>query len=363
MEACLRIMHLIRKAASLLLCAGLPLTVSSAEVQAEGPISQSFELRYFSGNPQANGETDFKGPTAVFTTQDRVEYLKQYSRYARGFFKDPRWDTRIATDAEADAVLAKIKPQPLPSVRRRIPLEHWKCMGSRPGQREQDELRIAGWRQVPGVAVVNGELRFTRKDAEFTKPLPPQHWRMALQWKAKPTDAARRVRFSLLGAAEVGFVGDGRFYWTSAAGEVAGGRYQPGAWTEFKVELDFESGRYNFYAGSELLADFVPLPSTGPFTGLKVEGVEGLRQLGGEVRDVRLDPVQQLVALRAKPLEAVEQPRRPRALDQEAQAPRLGPLRRMARRALNAPAGSPHYPRYRRAGASPRASSPSPRPA
>ena len=27
-------------------------------------ISRSFELRYFSSAPEANGETDFKGPTA-----------------------------------------------------------------------------------------------------------------------------------------------------------------------------------------------------------------------------------------------------------------------------------------------------------
>lgn len=269
-------MRFIRKAAPLMVCAGLPLIVGAAEARKEGPISRSFEMRYFSSNPQANGETDFKGPTAVFSTADRVEYLRQYSRYARGFFKDPRWDTRVATDADADAVLAKIKPQPLPSVRRRIRLEQWKYMGSRPGQSQDDERRIASWRGAPGVAVANGELRFTRKAAGFTKAMPQQHWRMALEWRAKPPDTARRVRFSLLGAAEVGFGEDGRFYWTTAGGEATGGTYQPGSWTEFKVELDFESGRYNFYAGSELLADFVPLPSKGPFTGLKVEGVEGL---------------------------------------------------------------------------------------
>jgi len=31
--------------------------------------SKSFELRYFSNDSKANGETDFKGETATFTTE------------------------------------------------------------------------------------------------------------------------------------------------------------------------------------------------------------------------------------------------------------------------------------------------------
>ena len=261
---------MLRNAAFLLL-------VSAAAAFAEGPVSSSFELRYFSSSPKANGETDFKGPTAVFSTEERVEYLRQYSRYARRFFRDPRWDTVVVPDAEADRALAGIKPLPLPTVRRRIPLERWKFVGSRPGQREEEQQHLAEWRARPGMAVDDGHLRFLRQGAGFHKALPEQRWRMALQWRAMAPDVAHRVRFQLLGATEVGFGADGRFYWTTGGGESTGGAYRAREWNEFQMEVDFESGRFNFYANGRLLGDFVALPAKGPFTGVAVTGSKGLR--------------------------------------------------------------------------------------
>ena len=46
---------------------------------------RSFELRYFSNDPKADGETDFKGPTSVFDTEKRVEFLKTYAAFASDF--------------------------------------------------------------------------------------------------------------------------------------------------------------------------------------------------------------------------------------------------------------------------------------
>ncbi|HEV7347371.1 hypothetical protein [Telluribacter sp.] len=51
--------------------------------------SQSFELRYFSPDKAANGEIDFKGITAVFSTEQRVAFLTQYADLARQQFDDP----------------------------------------------------------------------------------------------------------------------------------------------------------------------------------------------------------------------------------------------------------------------------------
>ncbi|MDF2668541.1 MAG: hypothetical protein K0R67_847, partial [Paenibacillus sp.] len=97
--------------------------------QSDKAVSRSFELRYFSDDPAANGETDFKGPTAVFDTEARIEYLRHYARSAREFFDNPGWDRQVVTDAEVEAAHRVIKAQPLPSVRRRIQLEDWKWAG------------------------------------------------------------------------------------------------------------------------------------------------------------------------------------------------------------------------------------------
>ena len=52
--------------------------------------SKSFELRYYQNNPAANGETDFHGETAVFNTEQRIEFLSRYAEYAKDFFDDPQ---------------------------------------------------------------------------------------------------------------------------------------------------------------------------------------------------------------------------------------------------------------------------------
>src|SRR5690625_6655061 len=57
-------------------------------------ISSGFEVRYFSSDPKANGETDFKGETSVFSTEDRMEFLKYYGKSAAAYFQDENLDTR-----------------------------------------------------------------------------------------------------------------------------------------------------------------------------------------------------------------------------------------------------------------------------
>ncbi|MCP5117598.1 MAG: hypothetical protein GY953_42790, partial [bacterium] len=245
----------------------LVLFLTSAALSAQ-ELSRSFELRYFTSDPAANGETDFKGPTAIFDTDQRVEYLRQYARHARSFHQDPRWDTLVVTEAEARQALARIKPQPLPAVRRRIPLEKWKWHGSRNGQRAEEKHELAGWKKMPGVEVADGRLIVIEDNTQITKPLPAQSWRLLFQWRAKAPVTNQRITFSLSNAVQVGFGGDGRLF--------PAGSYQPGAWVEFNVEIDFESGCYNFYADGKLEADFAPLLASGPVTEWKVSGAKGL---------------------------------------------------------------------------------------
>lgn len=241
-------------------------------------VSKSFELRYFSNAPKADGETDFKGPTEVFDTEQRVEYLHQYAGYAGHFFNDPLWDTRVVTDEEVRAAVAELKPQPLPAVRRRIPLTDWKYLGSRPGQREAEARELKTWQRFDGVAVRDGELVFTEGQSAFSKTLQEQKWRMFLSWRAKAPTTRQRVSFALSKAAVVGFDENGRFFYKTEGRDVAAGRYKAGTWYRFKVEVDLdkESMRYNFYVDGDLRADFVPLAKPGDSVdSLTVEGADG----------------------------------------------------------------------------------------
>jgi hypothetical protein len=38
-------------------------------------LSKSFEFRYFTSDPEANGVTDLKGETEVFDTEERILFL------------------------------------------------------------------------------------------------------------------------------------------------------------------------------------------------------------------------------------------------------------------------------------------------
>ena len=110
------------------------LFISTTYSQNDPVISRSFEMRYFSDDPRADGETDFKGETEIFTTDQRIEFLDHYAGYATRFFNDPNLDKLVVSKEEIKEAVQKLKPQPLPEIRSRIPLTDWKYLGSRPGQ-------------------------------------------------------------------------------------------------------------------------------------------------------------------------------------------------------------------------------------
>lgn len=76
----------------------ISLVLLSQKIAAQ-EVSKSFELRYFTKDAKANGETDFKGETEYFDTEQRVEYLNKYAEVAKQFFDDPNLDTKVVGEA------------------------------------------------------------------------------------------------------------------------------------------------------------------------------------------------------------------------------------------------------------------------
>ena len=99
-------------------------------------ISEGYEVRYFSKNSQANGETDFKGETSTLDNQKRIELLKFYADEVSSYYGDEGLNEEVVTDQEALDFLGTIRAQPLPAVRKRIRLDQWKWLSYRPGQHE-----------------------------------------------------------------------------------------------------------------------------------------------------------------------------------------------------------------------------------
>jgi hypothetical protein len=241
-------------------------------------ISESFELRYFSNNKKANGETDFKGETAVFNTQERVEYLKNYAEVAKTFFNDPNLDTKVVSDEQLEQALNKIKPQPEPEIRKRIPLKYWKWMGYKQGMEEQEVAGLNIWKANTAVEIENEQLRFLRNEIIII-PIERQKWRFFIEWSISGNLAESEFR---LGSDEksVAFlkISGEELLIHSEKEEI---RYSLnnkaiGHSKKIKLEVDLENGRYNVYVDEQLAADFIPLLSVSAVEQFIIYGNQGL---------------------------------------------------------------------------------------
>ncbi|EKU87572.1 glycoside hydrolase family 2 protein [Bacteroides oleiciplenus] len=145
-------------------------------------ISKSFELRYVSSSKTANGETDYKGPTSVFTTNQRIEYLNKYANYACKFFGDEKLDQQVISEKEITKAMKQLKPQPLPQVRKEIRLyDGWKFYCYREGQCEEYDKRLKLWKNLNNkISIDDGNLVF-KDAASLVLDITPQNWRFKLQ--------------------------------------------------------------------------------------------------------------------------------------------------------------------------------------
>ncbi len=234
--------------------------------------AKSFEIRFFTDDPSANGETDFKGETTIFDTPQRMEFLKRYADYARNFFEDPQLAKKVVREDEALKAVANIKPQPLPETRNRIPLKEWKWMGHSKDQEVSHWKQPANWQEREGFKIVDGTLSVATGSAQHTWRFPSQSWRFSFEWKVKVSGNNSKTAFIFseqgkITGAEIGFNTDGNIYYTTADQKVIEALpYRVDKWYHFKIEFDLASwkrgqdvGRYNLYIDGALIADYVPI--------------------------------------------------------------------------------------------------------
>lgn len=237
-----------------------PSVTSQSHSNNKRELSRAFEIRYFTDDPRANGETDFKGNTSIFDTDQRIEYLQAYADFASRYFGDPHLDQLVVSDLEIQDAIKRLKPQPLPEVRQRIPLTGWKFLGSKPGKREAQISAIDEWNSIPGIELQNGVLRFAGSRTILDQEIEEQDWRMSIQWRFRvPSSETLPVRFSLGDAIEAGINGDGRYYFLTDSKLTEGSRAKTGDWILSRFELDLATGKFNWYIDDEIVADFVAL--------------------------------------------------------------------------------------------------------
>ena len=160
---------------------GLCLVVFNISAQH---LSSGYEVRYFSKDTKANGETDFKGETSVFSTDERINFLNYYANEVSAYYGDKELDSEVAPDDEVKELMASIKSQPLPEVRRRIPLEEWKWLSSRPGQHETSIWELNKYVGANNLLIKEGALSFGG-EAGWKWDFAVQTWRFSMSWKLR----------------------------------------------------------------------------------------------------------------------------------------------------------------------------------
>jgi len=254
-------------------------------------LGRTFELKYFSNDKSANGDTDFIGETSVFDTDERVKFLSHYAKQACRFFKNPNLDKKVVTDADVAAALKKIKPQPLPELRKRLVLNSgWKHLAYRAGEATADEKRLATW-LANGISIRDEQLVITRDNSEILKTFDSQDWRFFLQWKVISV-AGKTAKFTLAGGktsiVTIGIDGRGN---VTAAGTKAG-RIKPGTVGELKLEVDLQYNQFSLYVDGERTIYAGAIDAANEVTSFSISGAAGL--VVDDIRGTGYDPAEDI---------------------------------------------------------------------
>ena len=156
----------------------------------------TFEMRYFTSDQKANGETDFHGETEWMTLDQRIDFLNKYADFASREWNDIHFNKKNVEQNEISAILKNIKPQPLTTIRSTIPLSTWKAYGYKNDHTNIKKNIFSQWESGNrGVKVNSGQLMM--ENTVIIKEIETIDWRFRLKINLQPVKSTSSV--SLLG--------------------------------------------------------------------------------------------------------------------------------------------------------------------
>lgn len=264
-----------RKKLAILFVCGLLASIS--QLASAQIISKSFEIRYLSNSPKADGETDFKGKTAIFNTQQRIDFLNAYANFGKKFWNDTKLNSEVYPLESAVLLLKKLKHQPAPQVRSRLLTDEWAWRGYKSNIEIDDSIEFRKW-NLSEVRVENGELLF-EKDGHLSRSVTAQDWRC--QFEAE-INLFQSKNFSLYldNCIEIGSDISGKLYYTVNRKKIFyNPENQSAGLVKVRFDLDFSTKRYNFYVQDQLIGDYILFSDTTrqAFSKLIIKGQCGLK--------------------------------------------------------------------------------------
>ena len=245
----------------------LLLIFSALEARSQ---STTFELRYFTSDAQANGETDFKGETEWFNTEQRVSFLNDYANFASAFFENPHLDRKIVSKEEVDRLKAHIKPQPTTKIRKTLDLKNWRSYGYKEGQDKITGKNLRAWNRFSGAEIKNGQLVLAGTTIE--KQVNPLKWRFKVEIRLK-VDGNSQFILELKDGQKTAVSLNLRNDLSLAAKGADVTEYlNDGETSKLVVEGDLTQKRFNCYINGKLIHDYdlMKVESVTAITGLSM---------------------------------------------------------------------------------------------
>ena len=222
---------------------------------------KTFELRYFTNAPNANGETDFKGDTEWMDTNQRIQFLNEYANYASRFFEDPELNRKVVSENEIDKLLDGIKPQPLTSIRQTIPLKKWKAYGYKAGQDMEQNKDLESWKNFKAIKIENGSLQL--ENGSIKKKIDSLTWRFKLKTNIK-LDPGSSCTISLSDGTKKAIETklSGNSLEVISNGKKNNKQIENNEWIDLVVEGDFTQKRFNLSINEKQLHYYIPMADT-----------------------------------------------------------------------------------------------------
>lgn len=222
-------------------------------LNAEAQVTSTFEMRYFTSDAKADGETDFSGETEWMSLDQRIDFLSKYADFASGFYGNPDLEIPIVSDKDLQQTAGRIKSQPLTNIRQTLRLSDWRACGYYDGKAEQKKKSFAEWTTTEGAAV--GEGCLILKDCTVERNFDPIQWRFRLHLNVKEMGSECLISFCkgakpLLSAR----LADDQTLSVFSGANRESGRYNPAAALHLEIYGDFANNRFFVTAGGKSVA-------------------------------------------------------------------------------------------------------------
>ena len=248
----------MRKLNQIAICFFTALITTSAISPSVAQVYRTMEMREVTRNPKANGETDFKGRTEIFNTEQRVVFLKHYSSALSRFFGDEKLDKKPVTVEKAKETVKAIKPQPQTGVRTRQKLDNWHYIGYNDDKIVREKNGISYWQDRKGVKIENGALKFT-ESCTVERKFEAIDWRGRIKFDFLSDDAGK-IKVAFGNAAVVSDI-----------------KAEKDRWHTLEADLDIDPATqgYNVYIDGRLIVDYAPLKDKGNIDKVTISAPAG----------------------------------------------------------------------------------------